>query len=300
MTRGAEIERCVQFLAADPPHASEAEPQGPGRQVARRLQHLDLHGLPVRPVPTLFANVRQSYRPGRFTVRAVSPRITFRTLEEQNSTIRAGIGKGLPLIIPTLAVGVSFGVLAEPVMGKVAPVVMSIVVFAGAAQFASLSVLAAAGGAGPAILAGLLMNARFLPMGFAIAPSLTGRAVKRAAQGQAVVDASWAIAHRPDGTFDRGVLLGATIPQAAGWIGGTAIGVLGGSALADPGKFGIDAIFPAFYLALLAEEGGSRRGLAAALIGGAVTLSLMSFVPAGVAVIAASVAALIGLRGARE
>jgi predicted branched-subunit amino acid permease len=169
-------------------------------------------------------------------------------------------------------------------------------VFAGAAQFASLSVLAAAGGAGAAILAGLLMNARFLPMGFAAAPSLRGRPWRRAAEGQAIVDASWAIAHRADGTFDRGVLLGATIPQACAWISGTAIGVFGGSALAEPEKLGIDAIFPAFYLALLFEEGGTRQGLAVALTGGAITLALMSFVPAGLAVIAAASAALIGLR----
>jgi 4-azaleucine resistance transporter AzlC len=216
--------------------------------------------------------------------------------QPESSPLRAGVRAGLPFVLPTLALGVSFGVLAEPVMGKVAPIVMSTVVFAGAAQFAALSVLVAAGGAGAAILAGLLMNARFLPMGFAAAPSLRGRPWRRAAEGQAIVDASWAIAHRADGTFDRGVLLGATIPQACGWISGTAIGVFGGSALAEPEKLGIDAIFPAFYLALLFEEGGTRQGLAVALTGGAITLALMSFVPAGLAVIAAASAALIGLR----
>jgi 4-azaleucine resistance transporter AzlC len=214
----------------------------------------------------------------------------------EQSSIRTGIRAGVPFVLPTLALGVSYGVLAEPVMGTIAPVVASVVVFAGAAQFAALSVLAAAGGAGAAILAGLLMNARFLPMGFALGPSLSGRPWKRAAEGQAMVDASWAIAHRGDGTFDRGLLLGATIPQAAGWIGGTAIGVFGGAELADPAKFGLDAIFPAFYLALLAEESRSRRSLTVALTGGAITLALMSFVPAGLAVISASVAALIGLR----
>ena len=74
--------------------------------------------------------------------------------------------------------------------------------------------------------------------------------------------------------------------------------MFGGAALAEPEKFGIDAIFPAFYLALLAEEGATRTGLAVALTGGAITLGLMSFVPAGLAVIAASLAALIGLRRA--
>src|SRR3712207_4476568 len=116
-------------------------------------------------------------------------------------------------------------------MGQAAPIAMSVFVFAGAAQFASLSVLAAAGGAGAAILAGALLNLRFLAMGFAIAPYLPGGPLKRAAQGQTVVDASWAIARLPDGTFDRFKLFGATIPQAIGWMGGTAIGVFAGSAL---------------------------------------------------------------------
>jgi 4-azaleucine resistance transporter AzlC len=216
--------------------------------------------------------------------------------ETQHNDLRVGIRAGLPFVLPTLAVGISYGVLAEPVMGTIAPIVASVVVFAGAAQFASLSVLAAAGGAGAAILAGLMMNARFLPMGFAVAPALKGRPLRRAAEGQTVVDASFAIARRPDGTFDRLVLIGATIPQAVGWMGGTAIGVFVGSAISDPATFGLDALFPAFFLALLAGEAGSRRAVTAALLGGAITLALMSFVPVGLAVVAASAAALLGLR----
>jgi predicted branched-subunit amino acid permease len=135
-------------------------------------------------------------------------------------------------------------------------------------------------------------------MGFAIAPSLPGRAPARAAQGQAIVDASWAIASRGDGTFDRGVLFGATLVQGLGWVAGTVAGVLGGSALSDPERFGLDAIFPAFYLALLAEEVGSRRAAAAALLGAAIAFALMPVAPPGVPVIAASVAALIGLKRA--
>jgi 4-azaleucine resistance transporter AzlC len=202
----------------------------------------------------------------------------------------------LPFLLPTLALGVSFGVLAQPVMGSVAPIAMSVFVFAGAAQFASLSVLAAGGAAGAAIAAGLLMNARFLPMGFAIAPSLPGRAAARAAQGQAIVDASWAISSRGDGTFDRGILFGATLVQGVGWVVGTVAGVLGGSALSDPEQFGLDAIFPAFYLALLFEEARHRQAIAVALLGAAITLALMPVAPPGVPVIAASLAALLGLR----
>jgi 4-azaleucine resistance transporter AzlC len=217
---------------------------------------------------------------------------------DEHSGIRAGVRAGLPFLLPTLALGISFGVLAEPVMGSVAPIVMSVCVFAGGAQFAALSVLQAGGAAGAAISAGLLMNARFLPMGFAIAPSLRGRPWARAAQGQALVDASFAIASRGDGSFDRGLLLGATIPQAIGWMGGTVIGALGGAGLGDPERLGLDAVFPAFYLILLLEEVGGRRALVATAMGAAITIALMPFAPAGLPVIAASLAAFVGLRRA--
>jgi 4-azaleucine resistance transporter AzlC len=213
------------------------------------------------------------------------------------SRIREGVRAGAPLILPTFAVGIAFGVLAQPVMGSVAPVVMSLVVFSGAAQFASVTVLAAGGGAVAAIAAGMLMNARWLPMGFAIGPFLSRRPVARAAQAQALVDASFALSSRGDGSYDRGILLGATAAQFLAWSGGTLAGVVGGDALADPSALGLDAIFPAFFLVLLVEEARGRGPLTAALLGAAIALALMPFAPPGVPVLAASAAALIGLRG---
>jgi predicted branched-subunit amino acid permease len=211
------------------------------------------------------------------------------------STVRDGVRAGLPLLAPTFALGASFGVLAEPVMGSLPPIVMSVVVFAGGAQFAALSVLAAGGAAGSAIAAGLLMNARFLPMGFAVAPALRGPPLARAVEGQALVDASFALANRGDGSFDRGVLLGATLPQLVAWTTGTIVGVAGGGLLGDPQALGLDAIFPAFYAILLIEEIRSRRAAVAAILGGLIVLALMPFAPPGVPVLAATAAALVGL-----
>src|SRR5688500_11751456 len=207
-----------------------------------------------------------------------------------------GIKSGLPFVLPTLAIGMSFGVLAEPVMGAFAAIAMSILVFGGAAQFASVSILAAGGGLASAVSAGLLINTRFLPMGLAVGPALKGGPLRRAAEGQAMVDASWAIANRGDGTFDRLLLMGATIPQAAAWWLGTAIGVFAGALLGDPEALGLDAMFPAFYLALLAEEMRDRSMLSSALLGGAIALVLIPFTPTGIPVVAASLAALLGVR----
>jgi 4-azaleucine resistance transporter AzlC len=226
--------------------------------------------------------------------------MTLMVSKTDTRTIADGIKAGLPFMLPTLAIGMSFGVLAEPVMGAFAAIAMSFLVFAGAAQFASVGILAAGGSLASAVSAGLLINSRFLPMGLAVAPALRGGPVRRAVESQAMVDASWALANRGDGTFDREVMLGATIPQAICWWGGTAIGVFAGSLLGNPETLGLDAIFPAFYLALLAEEMRDRAALSSALLGAAIALCLVPFAPPGIPVVAASAAALLGLRARRS
>lgn len=205
--------------------------------------------------------------------------------------MRAGVGFGAAAFV----VGLSFGVVAQPTMGSVAPIVMSVFVFAGSAQFGATAVLAAGGDAATAIATGAMLNARFLSMGVAAAPALRGGPLRRAAEGQAVVDASWALAVRSEGGFDREKLLGATLPQYPAWVAGTVAGVLLGGAIGNPADFGFDAIFPAFFLGLLAAELGRPLVLPVAVLGGAIALLLTPLLPAGLPVLLASSAALIGL-----
>jgi 4-azaleucine resistance transporter AzlC len=213
----------------------------------------------------------------------------------ERDSFRAGVRIGIPLAAASLLLGISFGVLAEPVMGKVEPIVMSAIVFAGSAQFAATAVLADGGGAAAAIVAGTLLNARFLPMGIALAPSVRGRALWRALVGQAIIDASWALANRGGGRFDVHYMLGATLVNYPAWVGGTAIGALGGGVIGDPADLGLDAIFPAFFFGLLLNELRSRRARGVAALGTALALVLIPFTPAGVPVLVASLASLVGL-----
>src|SRR4051812_46110993 len=128
--------------------------------------------------------------------------------------MKDGFKAGLAFTIPTFALGASFGVLAQPVMGSTAAIVMSVVVFGGAAQFASVTVLAASGGVASAVSAGLLINGRFLPMGLALAPALRGGPLRAAVGGPAVVGASWAPPHPRGGPFGPGLVVRAPIPPA--------------------------------------------------------------------------------------
>ena len=213
-------------------------------------------------------------------------------------TLREGARDGLPYAGASFLLSLSFGVVATSAgLPALAAVVMSAVVFAGSAQFAAIGILGAGGGVGAAAVAAALMNSRFVPMGFAVGPSLRGSRLRRAVEGQAVVDSSWAMAARGDGSFDRSYLFGHTGTQYVAWVTGTAVGVL------VPGlharALGLDAVFPAFFLVLLAGELADRRKAGVALAGAAVALALVPVAPPGVPVLVAASVALVGLRPPR-
>jgi 4-azaleucine resistance transporter AzlC len=211
-------------------------------------------------------------------------------------TFRDGVRAGVPFALAGGLVAISFGVLAgQAGLSPVATIVMSAVVYAGSAQFAAIAILVGGGGVGAAVGAAALMNSRFLPMGIALAPSLPGRAPWRAAQGQTVVDASWALASREDGSFDRRLLFGSSAIQYVTWTSGTILGALGGDILGDPHALGLDAVYPAFFVALLISEARSRRARSAAALGALIALALVPVAPAGVPVLVASLGALVGL-----
>ncbi len=204
---------------------------------------------------------------------------------------------GLPLSVAVFGFGVTFGVIARAAgMGAVAPIVMSATTFAGSAQFAAVSVLSAAGSVATAVTAAVLLNARYAPIGVSVAPYLTGPWWSRLLRGQLVVDESWVIAAEGDGRFNPRVLLGAGLTLYVAWIGGTTIGVLFGNLIGNPASWGLDAAFPALFLALLVPQLGPRKAKQAAVLGAGIALALTPFTPAGVPIIAASAACLLGRR----
>jgi 4-azaleucine resistance transporter AzlC len=196
---------------------------------------------------------------------------------------------------------VSFGILAENAgLTDVEAVIMSAIVFAGSAQFTAISIVAQGGGAGAAVAAATLMNSRFLPMGAAVGPSFRGGPLRRALKGQAVVDHSWALSSKGDGSFDEALLIGASAIAYVTWVTGTAVGAVWGNALGDPDALGLDAIFPAFFFGLLLNEMKSGRARGVAALGTVLALVLVPFTPPGIPVLVASLASLVGLtRGAR-
>jgi 4-azaleucine resistance transporter AzlC len=211
------------------------------------------------------------------------------------SRYRDGARRIAPIGVAAFAFGVSFGVLARASgIESVEAIVMSATTFAGSAQFAVASILGAGGGIASAIAAATLLNARYAPISVSIAPIFVGGPPRRLVESQLIVDESWAMSRRENGRHDRRLLIGAGLVLYVCWVGGTVIGAIAGDALGDPASLGLDAAFPALFLAILVTQVHSRRALAAAILGGTIALIFLPVAPAGVPIVAAAAACLLG------
>ncbi|MDA8202298.1 MAG: AzlC family ABC transporter permease [Chloroflexi bacterium] len=170
-------------------------------------------------------------------------------------------------------------------------IAMSVLVFAGASQFAAVG-LAAGGLAWPAImLLTALLNARHLIYSAALAPWFRdlprGR---RAAAAYVLTDESFAlgIAHfqRIGSTDERGYWIGALASTWIPWNVMTAVGAIVGGQIADPTRFGLDAVFPAAMAGLAVGLLVGRRELVAAVAGACVAVALGLALGTAVAVVA--------------
>jgi 4-azaleucine resistance transporter AzlC len=210
-------------------------------------------------------------------------------------SVRQILQSAAPIAIAVFVFGASFGVLAVAArLPAWSVVLMSVLVFAGSAQFAAIGVIAAGGSVPTAILVGALLNLRFVATGIAVARSLPGGRLLRSLLAQLSIDESYAMSvrggapGRPDG---RTLLITGVVLYVA-WIVGTSIGALLGPVLGDPKRLGLDAAFPAGFVALLWPMLSGRHAVRCAIGGVAAALVLAPFTPAGVPLAGAAVVGL--------
>lgn len=164
-----------------------------------------------------------------------------------------------------MLLGTSFGHLArEAGLSGAQAVTMSVIVMAGASQFA----------AGPAL-------ARRFPA--------------RLLDVQLLTDQGVVLGYGEDGRVSASVYRAAGATVTVAWVVGTAAGAWGGNLLGDPARYGIDAAYPALFLALLGPQlRADGRARAAGALGVALTLLSYPFLPPGLPVVLATAGALAG------
>lgn len=174
---------------------------------------------------------------------------------------------------------------------------MSLLVFTGGSQFAAVGVIASGGAAAAAVVNGLLIGVRNTAYGLSVAALLRGSRLRRAVAAQLVIDESTAMARAQEDEDDaRGAFRLTGVSVFVCWNLGTLAGALTGAGLGDPAPYGLDAMFPAAFLALLAPQLRQAGAPAAALTGALIAVVLLPLTPAGIPVLAASLGVLAALR----
>jgi predicted branched-subunit amino acid permease len=198
------------------------------------------------------------------------------------------------------AFGVSYGAVAVGYGLSVAQTsVLSLLMFSGASQVAFIGVVGSGGSALAAVAASLMLGLRNTFYGVRLTAILgvRGRSAVRAALFVTDEPTAMAIA-REDRREQRYAFWTTGVLLIIVWNLGTLIGALGGSALGDPARFGLDAVVPAAFLALLWPRLEDRTSRLVAIGGALVATALVPLVPAGIPVLAAAPVAIVaGLLG---
>jgi 4-azaleucine resistance transporter AzlC len=198
-------------------------------------------------------------------------------------------------------VGVSFGAIAvSSGLPMWLPMFLSVAVFAGAAQFMCVGLVASGGNPIAAAVTGLMVNVRHVPFGFAVG-DLLGKGWARVAGSHLMVDEAVAFAlGQRDPRRRRAVYWACGISLFGCWNLGVIIGAFCGSVVKDTDALGMDAAFPAVLLALVLPSLRDPTTRRASLAGVVIALATAPFLPVGLPVLLALLGVGAGLTGRGE
>lgn len=193
------------------------------------------------------------------------------------SEARAGLRDISPAAIAAIPVALLFGAVA---VGKgLSPAevgLMSVLVFAGGAQFAALETWIHPAPVLTLAFATFLINARHILMGASLSPKMTMSRSEKFIAFFFLTDEAWALSERR--ALERPVTgaywCAMSIALYVTWSSATMLGAIVGSFLGDPARLGADFAFTALFIGLIA---GFGRG-AVTLVAVAVSAIVASFV----------------------
>jgi predicted branched-subunit amino acid permease len=238
--------------------------------------------------------------------------------QSRRAAVRDSLGVGLAVG----AYGVAFGAASVAAgLSVLQTSLLSLLAFTGGTQFAVVGVVSGGGTLATALGGGLLLGARNTLYAMRLAPLLRVRGLWRFVAAQGTIDESTAMAvARRDPAVARVAFWWTFAGTYVCWNATTLAGAVGAQALGDPAKFGLDAVVPAAFLALLAPrlragdepertaEGDQRErphhavryigrvSLRIAAGAALIALALIPITPPGVPVLAAAAAVLLAGR----
>ncbi|ERL66146.1 AzlC family ABC transporter permease [Schleiferilactobacillus shenzhenensis] len=221
-------------------------------------------------------------------------------------TWRSGFKDVLPTIFGYIGIGLAFGIIAKAGHFSVlAAVLMSLIVYAGSAQFVMVSMLAAGSPIGAIVLSTALINARMALMSMTVAPLLQEESMlQNITAGTLLTDETFALTmnklNHTGHTLHSRWLHAANIAAYLVWAGATLAGAMLGQLIPNPADLGLDFAVVAMFIGLLYLQiitdrtHPRRRQVGLAVFVAALMVVLMRFMPGNLAILAATVIGCLG------
>ena len=214
--------------------------------------------------------------------------------DDKNQALRQGAAAVWPICLGYFPIGLALGVLAQQAgLPWWAVAMMSLLVFAGSAQFICVAMLAAGASIPAIILTTFVVNLRHTLMSSALAVHLSGvsrRFLSLYAYG--ITDESFAVnmTRFRDGNWDRWRAL--IVNQLAGavWVLATITGVLVGQ-FVPQGAFGIDYALTGMFICLLVFQLQGRIYILTGLLAAAISVGWYLLIPGDSYIVGASICA---------
>ena len=216
---------------------------------------------------------------------------------DERELIRRARSQGVQVALAVSLYGVSFGALAVISGFSVAQtMVLSLVMFSGASQFALIGVIATGGVAAgfAAVASAGLLGIRNGLYSLRMSPIVGPGALKRLVAAQLTVDESTAVGSaQPSLSSNRAGFWTTAILLYIGWNLATLLGALLGDVLGDVRTWGLDAAAAAAFLGLVWPRLQAKEPIAVALAAGFLTAILLPALPAGVPILVVAVLTIV-------
>lgn len=209
---------------------------------------------------------------------------------------RAGVRDTLPLMLGVFPFGLAYGIFGQSVgLTSGETLLMSLTVFAGAAQFISLPMFAAGAGLVMISLTALLINLRHLLMGASLVPYMEKLSLPwKAFLCFGMADETYAVTISRAQTlgYSRDYHFGSNATGYVTWAISTVLGVVLGAHISNPLAWGLDFAMPATFLALLVPRLINRTSLIVCGVAGVVSVAAAVLIPGKWYIILACLAAV--------
>jgi 4-azaleucine resistance transporter AzlC len=180
-------------------------------------------------------------------------RMSEMVLERQSSEFKRGVQAGISIAIGYFPIALTFGLLAKTTgLTIIETVMMSMIVFAGASQYISLTLLTLGTGTFEIILTTFIVNIRHFLMSASLNEKVEDdRPLYKALYSFGITDETFSVAATKDGSVSTGYIVGVCSVSYASWVVNSGIGHLVGASLPETLQESMTVALYAMFVGLL-------------------------------------------------